>query len=424
MADVKDTWDVVVVGAGAAGLCAAIWAANAGARVLALEGGPRIGTKILASGGGRCNVLPSQWRDDGFWSHSAPEALPALLGRWPLPAVRAFFERDLGLPLRDEAEEKVFPASGRASDVVVALLSALSAAGAAMRTGARVTAVESVPTGGFAIDFELGEQVRARQVIVACGGLSLPRSGSDGFGLRLAGAIGHEVSETYPALVPLTLDAPDLRALAGVSCPAWLRVEERGGQALAQEAGAVLFTHRGLSGPATLQIAHHLVGPGPRGRRLRIGLGAPALPIAGGSGDAGWAAQLQDGRGGRTALQALRGELPQRLADALLTRAGVQGADRLAGLARDARARLLLALTALDPVVTGSEGYKTAEVTGGGVSLAELEWSTLQSRRRAGLYFAGETVDVTGRLGGFNFLWAFISGRVAGEAAARQALSR
>ncbi len=424
MADDQGTWDVVVIGAGAAGLCAGIWAARAGARVLALEGGPRVGTKILASGGGRCNLLPTRWRVDALWSHSAPEALPELMARWPLPAVRAFFERDLGLALRDEAEDKVFPASGRAGDVVVALLSALSAAGATLRTGARVRVVEPEPTGAFTIALEDGEAVRARRVIVTCGGLSLPRSGSDGFGLRLAAALGHGVAETYPALVPLTLDAPDLRALAGVSCPAWLRVEERGGRIVAQESGAVLFTHRGLSGPATLQIAHHLVGPGPRGRRLRIGLGAPALAMAGGDGGRGWASLLQDGRGGRTALQALRVELPQRLADALLARAGVQGPDRLAGLARDARASLLGALTALDPIVTGSEGFKTAEVTGGGVSLAELEWATLQSSRCAGLHFAGETVDVTGRLGGFNFLWAFVSGRVAGEAAARPAAVR
>ena len=414
--------DVVVIGAGAAGLCAAIAAGRKGARVLLLEGSGRVGTKIRASGGGRCNILPSRARDDGFWSHSDPKAMARLLARWPLADVRAFFERDLRLALRDEAADKVFPASGRADDVVQALLAGVQAAGVELRTGARVAELRGFgpDDAGGEVWLEQGAVLRARRVVVCAGGLALPRSGSDGWGLRVAEALGHAIEPTYPALVPLSVDAPDLRALSGVALPVALRVVASaadGGRELAREDGDLLLTHRGLSGPAVLQISRHLIDPRGRGRRLEISWGATD-----------WPAALSDGRGGRTLGQALRVGLPNRLADALLERAAAArspsptvaqlAADRLAGLGRADRATWLELLTRFSPVVTGSEGYKTAEVMGGGVALSAVDARTLASRSHPGLHFAGEVLDVTGRLGGFNFLWAWVSGRVAGEAAA------
>ena len=267
--------DVVVIGAGAAGLCAAIAAGRKGARVLLLEGSGRVGTKIRASGGGRCNILPSRARDDGFWSHSDPKAMARLLARWPLADVRAFFERDLRLALRDEAADKVFPASGRADDVVQALLAGVQAAGVELRTGARVAELRGFgpDDAGGEVWLEQGAVLRARRVVVCAGGLALPRSGSDGWGLRVAEALGHAIEPTYPALVPLSVDAPDLRALSGVALPVALRVVASaadGGRELAREDGDLLLTHRGLSGPAVLQISRHLIDPRGRGRRLEI----------------------------------------------------------------------------------------------------------------------------------------------------------
>ena len=234
--------DVVVIGAGAAGLCAAIAAGRKGARVLLLEGSGRVGTKIRASGGGRCNILPSRARDDGFWSHSDPKAMARLLARWPLADVRAFFERDLRLALRDEAADKVFPASGRADDVVQALLAGVQAAGVELRTGARVAELRGFgpDDAGGEVWLEQGAVLRARRVVVCAGGLALPRSGSDGWGLRVAEALGHAIEPTYPALVPLSVDAPDLRALSGVALPVALRVVASaadGGRELAREDG-------------------------------------------------------------------------------------------------------------------------------------------------------------------------------------------
>lgn len=417
--------DVIVIGAGAAGLAAALFAGRSGARVLLLEGSGRVGTKIRASGGGRCNILPSAVDGDSFWSHSDSATMNAVLAALPLAQARALFETDLGLPLKTEATGKVFPRSDRADDVVQALLRGVAAAGVVLRTGAVVTDVVATPSdalgsaaakattgddalfAGFSLLLASGETLRCRRVVLASGGLALPKSGSDGFGLRLALQLGHTVAQTYPALVPLTVDAPDLRALSGVAVAARLAIVDASGGVLAREAGDVLLTHRGLSGPAVLQASRHLTAPDAKGRRLRIHWG-----------DVDWKAVLSDGHGGRQLGPALRAALPSRLANTLLARSGRADVDRLASLSKVDRKALLALLEGFEPVVTGSEGYKTAEVTGGGVRLDELDAKTLQSRVVPGLHLCGEVVDATGRLGGYNFLWAWASGKVAGLGAA------
>lgn len=401
--------DVVVIGAGAAGLAAAQFAAAAGADVLLVEGAARVGTKILASGGGRCNVLPSRVDGASFWSHSAPRTMQRVLAAFPLDAARAWFERDLGVALVTEVTGKVFPRSNRAADIVHALRGGCDRAGVELRTSWRVDALTPVE-GGFEVVRSTGEVVGCRRVVLASGGLALPKSGSDGFGLRAAEALGHSVAATYPALVPLTIDAPDLRALSGIAVPVSLSVLADG-RVVATEPGDLLLTHRGLSGPATLQISRHLTEPDARGRKLRIAWSA-----------ADWRAELADGAGGRQLGKTLRNHLPTRLADALVARSGMAAADRIAGLRKPDRLALEALLGAFEPIVTGSEGYKTAEVTGGGVRLDEVAAHDLQSRVVPGLHLCGEVLDATGRLGGYNFLWAWASGKVAGlgAAAARQ----
>ncbi len=398
---------LVVVGAGAAGLTAALFAARAGADVTLLESGRRPGVKILASGGGRCNVLPSEVQLSDFFTHGSDNAMRNVLRGWPLADVHRFFTEDLGLPLKTEPGGKVFPRSDSARDVLTALLRACKSAGVHLVTGARVHALAADGDGIWQLRLDDRPALRAQRVLLATGGLSLPKSGSDGTGWRVVQQLGHTLTPRFPALVPITMSDAGFAGLAGISLRATLEVRDND-RLIAREHGDLLFTHRGLSGPAVLQISHHLACPGGESRTLLLRFG-----------EQDWRAALADGRGGRTVASPLRDALPTRLADLLLSRAGVASDARLATLAKPARKALMRELERCAVPWRGTEGYKTAEVTAGGVPLSELRLKTLESRVAPGLFLCGELLDVTGRLGGYNFLWAWVSGRRAGEGAAQ-----
>ncbi len=412
----SELWPVAVVGAGAAGLLAALFAGRAGAQVLLCETRPKPGAKIRVSGGGRCNVLPSQSELDDFFTHGSRNALRNLFASWPLAQVREFFERDLGVALKVEETGKVFPVSDDPREIVDGLLNACAAAGVRLRAGERVVAVRRVDgpaAARFELEFDGGAVVRARSVILATGGLSLPKTGSDGFGFEVARNLGLRVEATYPALVPLLAADAGWGELAGVS----LRVELRaraGDKLLGSSAGDFLFTHRGFSGPAALDISRFLAAPNSESVRLE----AAWLTFDA----AEWERRLSGG-GVRAVGGALRELLPRRLVTRLTELASVPVERRLAELTREERKRLVNALAACPLAIAGDEGYRTAEVTAGGVALDEVATKTLESRTIAGLYFAGEVLDVVGRIGGFNFLWAWVSGRKAGMAAASAVLS-
>jgi predicted Rossmann fold flavoprotein len=403
-------WPLAVVRAGAAGLLAATSAARAGCRTLLLETRPRPGAKIRVSGGGRCNVLPSVAGEDDFWTGGSRPALRNVLLSWPLAEVRAHFERTLGVALQVEPSGKVFPVSGSSREVVDALLADADRAGVTLAGDARVAELTR-EAAGFRLVLASGAVVPATRVILTTGGLSLPKTGSDGAGYAFARAFGHTVRPPYPALVPLMTDDAIWTELAGVALPAELRVV-RAGRLVERRRGDFLFTHRGFSGPVALDVSRHFTAPGAEGTELRAAWGADEA----GAWDGALAAQ---GRGQVATI--VRERVPRRLADALLGRAGVNGATPLAQLRREERRALLGELTDCRLSVTGNEGYRTAEVTGGGVPLEELHGRTLESRLVPGLHFAGEILDVTGRLGGYNFLWAWVSGRRSGEGAARAA---
>ena len=401
--------DVAVIGGGAAGLMAAIFASRSGARVVVLEATRRGGKKIVVSGGGRCNVLPSVADERLFVTDSSPRLLARILGSWPLAEQRAFFEGDLGVPLALEAETgKLFPASNRATDVRDALVDAARQSGADFWFEAAVAAVEP-RGGGWRIALRDGRQVDARAVVVATGGLSVPATGSDGFGLRLAETLGHAVAPTYPALAPLTASPAPHADLAGVSVPdAHVRVPLAKG-AFATS-GGFLFTHRGYSGPAVLNVSHLTALGRARGE-------APAVLVRWADDAEAWEAALTEpGRG--LVASTLRQSLPARLADRLMADADVPPDRARADLRRDERKRLLDALTAYPLPWTGDEGYKKAEVTGGGVRLGEVAVGSLESRRHPGLFFAGEVLDAFGPIGGYNFLWAWATVRLTGLGAA------
>jgi predicted Rossmann fold flavoprotein len=402
---------VVVIGAGAAGTMAAIFAAGAGADTLLLERTRDGGRKILISGGGRCNILPARVDERRFVTGSSPHTLRNILRSWPLPEQIAFFERELGLTLVEEPETgKLFPSTNRARDVRDGLLALAARRGARFLPETTVSGLRPEDVG-WRVERASGPPLTADAVIVATGGLSVPSTGSDGRGLVLLEALGHVVHPTYPALTPLTAEPPPFAALSGISLP--VAITARDGERHAESRGGFLFTHRGYSGPAVLDVSHV-----PVRSRLEGAAGATLTVRWTRLGPAEWEGALRPA-GTRTVAGALRRELPERLADALAGMAGVTPSRPLAQLRRDERLRLIEVLVRGELPWTGDEGYRKAEVTGGGVSLAEIDPRTMESRRHPGLYLSGEVLDAFGPIGGYNFLWAWATGRAAGLGAAR-----
>ena len=400
---------IVVIGAGAAGIMAALFAAGEGCSVTLLERTRDGGRKILISGGGRCNLLPSRMSPDQYTTASSPNTLKKILLSWPLSEQRAFFERTLGGALQLEPETgKLFPASNRARNVRDVLLEQARQRGAELRFDSTVTELEQGADGHWRVQLENGTELGAAVVIVATGGLSVPATGSDGTGLRILRQLGHTVHETYAALTPLTATPARHADLAGVSLDVQLIAPLKRGRAIAQ--GGFLFTHRGYSGPAVLDISHHAVLARRRGEQQPILVQWTPL-------DAGaWETRLRES-GSAAVANVLRREMPARLADMLLAEAAVPQ-RALSDLRRDERVRLIELLTRYPLPWTGDEGYKKAEVTGGGVSLAEVDPRTLESRKHRGLYVCGEVLDAFGPIGGYNFAWAWATGRAAGLGAA------
>jgi predicted Rossmann fold flavoprotein len=400
---------VAIVGAGAAGLLAALTAARAGARVLLFETRKQPGAKIRVSGGGRCNVLPADMSLDDFHTGGSRHTLRNILFSWPLAAVRTFFETDLGVPLKAEPAGKLFPVSDRAQDVLQALLRANAQAGVTLLGAARVEELRRlVGRPGFALLLADGRRFEARRVVLASGGLSLPKTGSDGHGLALAGRLGVPAVPTYPALVPLLTADPRWKSLAGVAVRATVRAERRG-RLQEEREGDFLFTHRGFSGPVVLDMSRHVTGPASAGLQLFVRWGGAATPD--------WENALRPA-GNRQVATLLGGHLPARLAGALVHAARLAPDRRESELTRDERRALVEQLVRFPLPVAGSEGYATAEVTGGGVPLDAIWPKTLEARAVPGLHLCGEILDATGRIGGYNFLWAWVTGRRAGAAAA------
>ena len=435
--------DVAVIGAGAAGLMTAIHAARAGhasatiqssvhadtdsartntgfnqaaaLRVVALDGAPRIGIKILVAGGGRCNVTHHVVREQDY-AGSTPAAIRRVLSRFTVADCISFF-KDLGVELKQEDTGKLFPTTDDAHTVLNALLQAARNSGVDIRWPMRVQNITPLQNGGFEVAGTWGK-LRARTVALCSGGKSLPKYGSDGLGLELARSLGHTVTQhVIPSLVPLVADAHHwVRTLSGLTLEAEVRVVSGTGKHITSFTNSMLFTHFGLSGPAVLDISRHLMMERTRDPDASLQLcflshlkqnakSSCSLDDA----DA-WLLEAK----AQTVLSRLREKLPERLAKTLLESAGIASDRTAKQIDRDRRRSLAQLLCGAPVEIVGDRGFTHAEVTAGGVPLVELNLSTMESRKCPGLFLAGEVLDVDGRIGGFNFQWAWASGFVAG----------
>jgi len=400
--------DVAIVGAGAAGLMTAVWAARrcGGRTVVALDGASHLGAKILVAGGGRCNVTNANVRPEDYCGGSR-RVVGRVLAAWPSAQTVAFFQ-EVGVPLHVEEGGKLFPDTHRARTVLDALLCAARESGAQLVTGCRVTDLERTPDG-FVLATD-GGPVRARKVVLATGGLSLPRSGSDGTGYRLAQALGHTLIPPTPALVPLILHGEFHRPLAGIAHSVEITVRVAGDRPV-KLGGSLLWTHFGVSGPVVLDASRHWLRARLAGRAAAMT--ANLLPGEHfETAEAGWLARSTS-QPRQSVLGALAERLPTRLAEAVLAELKIDARMPLAHVSRAVRRRLLNALLAWPLPVRDSRGYNYAEVTAGGIALEEIDPATMQSRLCPGLFLVGEILDVDGRIGGFNFQWAWSSGYVA-----------
>jgi predicted Rossmann fold flavoprotein len=409
-------FDIAVVGAGAAGLATAIFARrlNPSRSVALLDSSAKPGAKILVSGGSRCNVTNVEV-DERDFSGGKSAIIRKILRAFAPTDVVAWF-RSLGVPLHEEARGKLFPDSNRSRDVLNALLTEATASGVVLEAPARVADITR--DGEFTLHTVRGP-FRAGAVVMATGGLSLPKTGSDGGGLEIVRGFGHTIIPTTPALVPLTSaeDQPLHQALTGVSHEAELALWADG-RVARRLRGDLLWTHFGLSGPVVLDMSRHLLRARLEGRDAKL-----TINFVGGKSfeslEQVWANRATARP--RASLHGVLAEMiPAALAAELLARLGIDAAGQVAHLPRDDRRRLIHALVER-PVKAGeSRGYNYAEATAGGVALDEIDPATMRSRKCAGLYLVGEMLDVDGRIGGFNFQWAWSSAQVAARALAER----
>ncbi len=403
---------VVVIGAGAAGSMAAIFAARSGADTTLLERTRDGGRKILISGGGRCNVLPMEVDEKRFITDSSPNTLRKMLRSWPLREQIEFFENDLGIPLAEEPESlKYFPRSNKARDVRDGLLSHARKSGVTIRMDTLASTIEPADQG-WRVQVENAAAIECDALVIAAGGLSVPSTGSEGFGLRELRRLGHTIHPTYAALTPITATDSPFADLSGVSFRATISAHDDANGRSAKATGGFLFTHHGYSGPSVLDVSHVVV-------RSRAESDSSArLTIQWTSLNASdWEVELRP-QGTRSVLGAVRAHMPDRLAALLVRLANVEPTRSLAELRKDERTRLITMLANAELPWSGDEGYKKAEVTGGGVSLAEVDPRTMESRKHPGLFICGEVLDAFGPVGGYNFLWSWATGRAAGTGAA------
>lgn len=394
----------IIIGAGAAGLSAAYFAAKAGQNVTILEKTDKAGKKILMSGGTRCNVLPVIMKPEDYVTNSSQNLLKRVFKSWSLDACKTWLEQEIKIPLlTEEATNKWFPESNSAKEVRDKLLEAC------LDLGVQIEYNQIVKEVIFQDEYWLVKSLRgdwkADKVVLSTGGKSIPSTGTEGDGYRILRQLGHELVEPYAALTPLKGAHPNGEALQGISLNVELSVSALGQKTQSNRSG-FLFTHEGFSGPAVLDVSHfavlHQLGRVEK-PEYRVNWSSKTKEE--------WERQLQTGSG--TLFQRMKEWMPQRLAESLLKEVNLSERN-CSDLRRKERIQLVDKLINYRLELSGNMGYRKAEVTGGGVPLEEINTASMESKIHKNLFICGELVDVFGRIGGFNFYWAWVSGRLAG----------
>jgi len=411
----ESDWDVAVIGAGAAGLMAALRAADLGRRVLLLEKNRRPGVKILMSGGTRCNITHATDNRGIVEAYGPPgRFLHSALAAFSVQDTIDFFEGE-GVLTKVEETGKVFPVSNKAADVLDALLRRLHRSGATLALGEPVLDLERRESG-----FSLSTPARtlsARRIILTTGGQSYPGSGTTGDGYTFAGKFGHTIVPPRPALVPITVGVPWVAQLRGLTIPdTALRVLE-GTRPLASRRGSLLFAHFGLSGPVSPDVSR---GVSRHARPEALTLEIDFLPAVKEPELDEFLRAESLASGKKQLAVVLSDHLPRRLCDALLAASGMPIDRRAAALSKPDRAKLVQSVKRLRLPIKGTLGFGKAEVTAGGVALDEVDSRSLRSKKVPELFLAGEVLDLDGPIGGYNFQAAWSTGWLAGTRAAEE----
>jgi predicted Rossmann fold flavoprotein len=406
-------WDIVVVGAGAAGLMAAVRAAEEGRRTLLLEKNRKAGVKILMSGGTRCNLTHATDNRGIVEAFGRPgRFLNSALAELSVDDTITFFEEE-GVATKVEETGKVFPVSNKAADVLNALLRRLHRSGARLSLGEPLLAIQP-ERPGFVLTTSL-RRLRTLRLLITTGGKSYPGSGTTGDGYGFIAGLGHSIVPPRPALVPVTVAAPWISSVRGITVPDVIVRIFAAEKRLVERRGSLLFAHFGLSGPVILDVSRVVSGHAtPTTLTLELDL-LPCVP------ESDLDAHLQ-----REAINSakkqlagiLQAVLPRRLADIVLEQTGLPVDRKAAGLTRKDRSQIVQHVKHMRVPVTGTLGFGRAEVTAGGVTLDEVDSRTLQSKLCPELFIAGEVLDLDGPIGGYNFQAAFSTGWLAGAAAA------
>jgi len=402
-----NNYDVVIVGGGAAGLTAAIFSAHKSVKVLVLEKAPMCGRKILMSGGTRCNILPHAIDLKDYYSNASPHLVHKILKSWTVDDCLTWFQKELGLrAYLEENTLKWFPESNSAKEVRDVLVRKVKDLNVDIWYNSPVNNIEPLTTKEWKIVcIQRDEPIIAKRIILATGGFSIPSTGTTGDGHKMLEDLGELLTPTYPALTGLVGLHPGEENLAGLSLDVKVSVYESNRLLEASNRSGFLFTHRGFSGPSILDVSH-LVEKNPD-VTVRVNWGLKSTTF--------WNDILLSASG--QVSTTLSKYLPERLVKALLWESGLSSNKKFSDLTKQERLSLIDLLTSYKLRITGSEGYKKAEVTGGGYPLNAINHSTLESKKWDGLFVTGELLDVFGRIGGFNFYWAWLTGRLAGISA-------